>query len=241
MAKPVARSHRFSERGGLARNGIAMIFDLEGFSKFFNQPDIHEYIPKYLNHVLQAVDVCIFGGRKFWLPDQPKLDRTDLLPVHRKFLGDGVLYLWTPAKGKEDFSQAFIFALANRMWNLKNEFAAVNRAASETVPVVELPPRIRIGIARGTVFELPVEGRPEPEYIGFCINLASRLQGYCPALGFLASARLDLPQDLIDRHGYARVVATRIKGFPKEMLFVDREEYARLQEATKKNLFQELA
>jgi hypothetical protein len=50
-------------------DGIAVIFDLQGFSKFANQPDVHDFVPRYLNTVIGAVETCIFGGEAYWLKE----------------------------------------------------------------------------------------------------------------------------------------------------------------------------
>jgi class 3 adenylate cyclase len=105
---------------------------------------------------------------------------------------------------------------------------------------VEVPRRIRFGLARGTVYKLMGQRQEKNEYIGFCINLASRLQRYCPELGFIASARLGLPKATLDKHRYRRVIATKLRGFPKEVVIVDKMEYQQLDQAVKDRLFEEI-
>ena len=137
-----------------------------------------------------------------------------------------------------DFDENFVVILCNRLWNLQNEFAGlIIQRVADDVPVFEVPRRIRFGIARGTVYELTKSGSSEKEYIGFCVNLASRLQHYCPQLGFLASARLGLPKAVLNKHGYQRIVATKIKGFPNEIVVVDKDEFEKLEPAVRKDLF----
>jgi hypothetical protein len=70
-----------------------------------------------------------------------------------------------------------------------------------------------------------------------CINLASRLQKYCAGLNFIASARLNMPSSILQKHNYMKVVATNIKGFPKEIVIVDRSEYAKLDPKVRQDLF----
>ena len=162
MVKTISKSNGLKSRASRAKNGIALIFDLEGFSKFFNQPDVHEYIPEYLNTVIDAVETCIFGGKK---PGENKItyDPLPIFPAHKKFLGDGMLYVWTPPKDAHTFPTPFITLLANRLWNLKRNFGVLNKACVDTVPVFQLPPRIRFGLARGTVYELSAAGSQERE------------------------------------------------------------------------------
>src|SRR5204863_2908169 len=129
-----------------------------------------------------------------------------LLPTHVKFVGDGALYIWTPPKPGDEFGAFFINNLLNRLFNLKLYFPAVLEHCAEDVPVVDLPARIRFGIARGTVFELQHRGSKQKEFIGFCINLANRLQTYCRPLGFIASARIGMSHERIKKHGYKKVI-----------------------------------
>jgi hypothetical protein len=39
--------------------GVALIFDIAGFTNFFNKPDLQYYITTYINHVIECVEVCI--------------------------------------------------------------------------------------------------------------------------------------------------------------------------------------
>jgi class 3 adenylate cyclase len=227
---------RFDPIASLPRNGIALIYDLAGFSHFFNQPDAQEYVPKFLNHVSEALSIALNGGECYWSHGEkfPAL----MPPVYEKFLGDGALYVWTPSEGQSDFDPDFVILLCNRLWNLKNAFAThvVPRAADD-VPIVDRPTKIRFGLARSTVLRLAEAESSRTEYIGFCLNLASRLQSYCPELGFIASARLGLPEKSLADNGYIKVIATSIRGFPAELVVVDKQEFANLPRQIKDKLF----
>jgi class 3 adenylate cyclase len=220
-----------------SHNGIAMIFDLQGFSKFANQPDVHEFVPRYLNTVIAAVEICIFGGEAYWLKEPEDYLPIFILPVHRKFMGDGMLYIWSLEHVPRSKVPGFVTLLCNRLWRLKAGFKRINQACAAG-PITNFPPRIRFGVARGGISELTCGDHEAKEYIGVCINLASRLQHYCPDIGFIASARLDLRDQVLERHDYKRVVAKKIKGFPKEVVIVDRQEYEQLDPNVRKGLFQ---
>jgi class 3 adenylate cyclase len=242
VTKPIERAKDFKPQASRATNGVAVIFDLGGFSKFFNLPDVHTYIPRYLNHVTKCVETAFFGGPWPW-GSKDKVKEVKILshvPVHRKFLGDGALYIWTAPKDSNTFSSSFLRFLVNRLWILQKDFDAINKACANEVPVFELPANIRFGVARGTVFELLVEGSRASEYIGVCVNLASRLQKYCPGLNFIASARLELPPESFQDSGYIKVIATKIKGFPKEIVIVNKREFDALNPQVKKELFIQL-
>ena len=221
-------------------HGLALLYDLEGFSKFFNQPDVQDYVPKFLNHVSQALSLTLFGGNSYWMPGGKEYPPLLQAPIHEKFLGDGMLYVWTLRRGDADFDPAFITDLCNRLWNLKLRFAELLKRAADDVPVVDLPSRVRFGLARGTIYELTRARGTQKEYIGFCINLASRLQKYSPGLGFIASARIGLRDEVLTKHGYIKVVATKIRGFPEEIVVVDKNEFTKLPEPDRTELFRKL-
>jgi len=237
MSEAIDPKWRLEPRATGARNGIAVIWDLAEFAKFFNQADIHRYVPQYINIVLDSVERCFFGGETYWVKDGGVIKPLDQLPVQRKFMGDGALYIWHAGDECGDFSSTFRVALSNRLWNLKSFFSNVNKRALSKLPVAALPARIRFGVASGTIHELTVAGSQEKEYIGVCINLASRLQKYCPDLGFIASARLDIHNSVLKENSYKRVIATAIRGFPNEIVIVDRDEYRELSQSQKKRLF----
>lgn len=239
MAKKIEKTVRFDSTASRPKHAIALIYDLGGFSKFFNQPDVQDYVPRFINHVSKVMSIIFYGGECFWTTEEGKLASLQS-PIHEKFLGDGALYLWTPLRGAKAFSDEFVIYLCNRLWNLKNNFNRVLENCTNDVPVLELPDRIRFGLTRGTVYELSHKGSTNKEYIGFCINLASRLQKYCPELGFIASARIGLPESTLKEHGYIKVIANKIKGFSKEIVIVDKSEFEDLNKEIKKELFKSL-
>jgi class 3 adenylate cyclase len=229
----------FTGKASYPRNAVALLYDLEGFSRFFNQPDVQDYVPAFLNHVSAAMGVNLFGGEAYWA-NYATIDPLQLEVAHEKFTGDGALYILLPPEGASDFPAGTLQHLCNRVWTLKNRFSAVVDKALEMVPVMEVPRKVRFGLSRGSVYELQTQGTKGSEYIGFSINLASRLQKYCPGLGFIASARLMLSDREIMRHGFMKVVATQLRGFADEIVVIDSVEYEALSEETRKQLFKEL-
>jgi class 3 adenylate cyclase len=235
----ITRIH-FEAKASKPRRGLAMIFDLEGFSKFFNQPDSSEYVALFLNHVFEAVNACIYGGENYWLTKHDKLPPLSIPPAHAKFMGDGGLYVWVVPRGHADFRPAFVANLCNRLWNLKTHFPKVVAKSYSNVPVADLPPRIRFGLGAGSIYQLSHASKPRKEFIGVSLNLASRLQTYCPDLGFIASARLGLDDAMLSEYGYVKVIATQLKGFSNEIVFVDNKELVRLKPDTRAALFKDL-
>jgi len=236
--KSQTSTFRFTGKASRPKNAVALLYDLEGFSRFFNHPDVQDYVPAFLNHVSAAMGVCLFGGTEYWT-DNLQLTPLQVQVAHEKFTGDGALYILLPAPGDSDFPSSTLPNLCNRLWNLKQHFGNVVKKCLEEVPVTEVPRNIRFGLSRGSVYELRKPGTSTTEYIGFCLNLASRLQKYCRELGFIASARLMLPDEVIVAHDYLKVVATQIKGFPNEIVLVDKDEYQELSDETRTSLFKE--
>jgi len=230
---------KFRPQASPATQALILTFDLEGFSRFFSQPDVHHYVPIFLNRVFDAVSIVINGGKDYWTPDSGLLKPFLMPPVHQKFLGDGALYIWTFKKGLVEFKKntGDIASFINMIWNLKTFFKNIIKACSDDVPVVDLPQRIRFGVTAGSVYKLTYSKSHDTEYIGYCINLASRLQSYCRELGFIASARIDLPEKTLKKHGYQKVIAKNLKGFPKEIVIVDKKEFNELSEEIKEELF----
>lgn len=230
---------KFSGKASTPKNAIALMYDLGGFSQFFNQADVQDYVPAFLNHVSGAMGVTLFGGKANWTTGKPKLAPLGLRVVHEKFMGDGALYIILPPAGDSDFKTDHLVILCNRLWNLKNNFNKVVKASLDYVPVVEVPRKIRFGVSRGTVYELKNPKTKSREYIGFCINQASRLQSYCPDLGFIASARLMIPNKTLKVNKYRKVIATKLKGFANELVIVDALEYDGLLDKVRNDLFKE--
>lgn len=240
MTTQLTATIKFKKAASRAKEAIVMIYDIASFSKFFNLPDVHRYVPTFINIVSDTISTIFFGGENYWYSDYEKKSYDPLLisPIHEKFLGDGGLYLWTLPKGRKKFPSNFIVELCNSLYDLKNQFQKIIEKCRTEIPIYDLPEGIRFGLAKGTVYELTREGSNDKEYIGICINLASRLQNYCSGLGFIASARMDITEPDLKEFEYIKVVATKIKGFPKEIVVVDKTEFEKLSKETKENLFE---
>jgi hypothetical protein len=212
------------------------MFDLEVFSKFFSQPDVQNYVPRFLNIILDAVELSYKGGNVYWYKDGKEKLRQLPEPIHSKFLGDGGLYIWD----LNAFADEDLISFANRLWSLKTNFNIVTKLAAEEVPIMEIPKRIRFGISAGSVYKLTYERSNKEEFIGYSINLASRLQSYCREVGFIVSGRVNLKTKVLDKHTYKRVIANNIKGFPEEIVIVDKTDYDKLDKGTRTSIFKEI-
>ncbi len=221
----------FKPEASISEQALILIFDLEGFSNFFSSPDVNQYVPNYLNQIFGNMKIIISGGIPYWEENTLYNPLPD--PTHWKFLGDGALYIWQMDKMKEE---ELVFLL-NRLWNIKHHFKKIIDKISADVPVENIPKRIRFGLAAGSVYRLLYHKSRDEEYIGYSINLAARLQSYCKDLGFIASARVRIPDATIREHNYMKVIAKNIKGFPREIVIVDKEEYNVLDSKKKEYLF----
>lgn len=213
-----------------------MIFDMEGFSRFFSHPDISEYVPKFLNLILQEIDATIKGETPYWAVDiDDEAIQIPRLPdvIHSKFLGDGGLYIWR----YNDFTDQQRLDLIATFWLLKLKYKRILKKATEEIPFTGIPKNIRFGIAAGTIYNLSYENGETEEYIGYSINLASRLQSYCRDIGFIVSGRLNIKSADLLKGQFIKVTAGKIKGFPEEMVILDEREYEELDKNIKADLF----
>lgn len=145
---------------------IASVFDLSGFTNFCSQVDPHLSVPEYLSRFLD----WLFSEVKREFVRESYKEGKDLwaeLPFLAKFLGDGVLFLWDTENMYGTEICNVVVSLRNICVNYMEKFYLEIKKA-----VVEPPDMLRCGIARGRVFSV---GNGE-DYVGPCINLASRLQ-----------------------------------------------------------------
>lgn len=226
----------FKHVASIPEQAIILIFDLEGFSKFFSHPDINEYVPKLLNLILGEIDATIKGGKPYWAVDIDEEPITvPAFPelIHSKFLGDGALYIWR----YNDFTEQQRLDLISTFWLLKLKYKRILKKAIEDIPFPGIPKNIRIGIAAGSIHQLIYQDSESEEYIGYSINLANRLQSYCRDIGFIVSGRLNISSADIEGGQYVKVIAQKIKGFPEEIVIIDQKEYESLAENIKTDLF----
>lgn len=226
----------FKHAASITEQAIVLIFDLEGFSKFFSHPDINEYVPKLLNLILGEIDATIKGEKPYWamdIDDEPIVIPAFPELIHSKFLGDGALYIWR----YNDFTEQQRLDLISTFWLLKLKYKRILKKATDEIPFPDIPKNIRFGIAAGTIHQLTYQHSENEEYIGYSINLASRLQNYCSDIGFIVSGRLNISSADLEGGQYVKVVAQKIKGFPEEIVIIDKKEYEALAENIKTDLF----
>ena len=196
---------------------LAAIFDLCGFTTFCSQVDPQLAVPEYLSRFLN----WLFNEVRTGLLKEKTAEETQLwasLPFLAKFRGDGLLFLWDTEKT----SGAEICNIVTSLWeicdNYEHEFYA------EIKRIVAKPPEVlRCGISRGVVFSV---GNGE-DYVGPCINIASRLQKLS-LLTFCVSRRgfdfeKDMPKETSDKY-ILKSVSLRGIG-EDELVWVRKEQF----------------
>jgi len=208
---------------------LAAVFDLSGFTDFCSKVDPHLSVPKYLSRFLD------------WLFDAIRLELTAKsypkskalwaeVPFLAKFLGDGVLFLWNTSNMTEIRICNIVVSLLEICRAYRNTFYPKIKT------VVSSPPKVlRCGIARGRVCSVG----NEQDYVGPCINIASRLQKLS-LLTFCFSQRgFDIEQYM--EEAYRRdFIEKRITlpGIGEELVWIRKEEFKKLPKEEKK-LFRE--
>ncbi len=202
------------------KEAVAAVFDLTGFTSFCNQVDAYLAIPRFLNDFLE----WFFNIVRQNITEQDYGDSSTLwagLPIMVKFLGDGLILLWDARKMTEE-----------QICRLAGSFYLICRAyRAEFYPhictAVNKPPAIlRCGVARGKVFSVG----SDREYVGHCINNASRLSrlgalSFCfPHSGFCVTEYM--PEEYREFF-VPKLVSIRGVG-ENEMVWVARDEFERL-------------
>lgn len=204
---------------------LAAIFDLSGFTDFCSKVDPHLSVPVYLSRFLDwlfdaiRTEFTAKGYRKskaLWCE----------LPFLAKFLGDGVLFLWDTSNMTETRICNIVVSLLCICREYKNTFYR------EIKTVVGSPPKVlRCGIARGKVFSV---GNGE-DYVGSCINIASRLQKLSDLTFCFSQRGFDIEQDMeeVNRRNFVEKRVT-IRGIGEELVWVLKKEFEKLLQEERK-------
>lgn len=145
---------------------IAAVFDLGGFTNFCSQVDPHLSLPRFLKEFLDWLFQIIkseFEEKRF---GEKVLLYADL-PFFGKFMGDGVLFLWNTANmDMRKICNVMIIAE-----HICDEYSEIFVPQAKKY-LSHVPKSLKCGLARGQVCSV---GNGE-DYVGPCINIASRLQ-----------------------------------------------------------------
>lgn len=206
------------------KEAVAAVFDLSGFTNFCNQVDAYLAIPSFLNSFYD----WFFNSIIYGLTDEDG-DNTRYwaeLPVLVKFLGDGLLVVWNAQRMNDEQICRLAATLYNICYAYQQDFYPQIKTAVNKPPSV-----LRCGMSRGKVFTI---GNGS-DYIGHCINTASRLSNlapltFCfPRRGFLIQEYLspDYVQLFVPKHVSIRGVGE------DELVWVVKQEFENLSEKQK--------
>ena len=215
-------------RSKITFEGLAVILDLKDFTAFCDQRDPHHEIPKFLDFFVK----WLFKRLSEELFDS--YDGNDAilwshLPIFGKFLGDGVLLLWDVTDvgrpARKHLVQAFDLICSDyeRVFvrRIKNDF---------TRP----PTKLRCGIAQGQVTSI-AEGN---DYVGMCINIASRLQkleGETFSFGFTKKGLEE--KEGANWYEHFRLIKIPIRGVAREeLVYVLKKEFRTLSKEQQRKL-----
>lgn len=204
-------------------NAISVLFDLEGFTNFCKQIDPHLAVPEYLSEFLK----WLFGQIRIELSEKtyPEGYQTfSEFPFLSKFMGDGILFLWDT----EDLSDIQIFNIVVSMFEICKKYKSTF-FKTISKKIVSPPPRLRCGIARGTIYSI---GNGN-DFVGPCINVSARLQKL-NSLSFCFSRRGLNPEI---NESLAKLIMTKktdIRGIgDEELVCLLKSEYDKLNEDDK--------
>jgi class 3 adenylate cyclase len=204
---------------------IAAVFDLTGFTHFCNQADAYLAIPRFLSdflnwfftHISQSLTVENDGFRSMFWAD---------LPVMVKFLGDGLLVIWNA----RPMSEGQICRLVGTLYKVCHAYRT--EFYPNMLMTINKPPSVlRCGVARGKIFTIG-NGK---DYVGHCINTASRLSHLNPLTFCFPHHGFHVREFMPDN--YARLFVPKyvsLRGIGEnELIWVVKEEFENLPEVAK--------
>jgi class 3 adenylate cyclase len=207
----------FIDRKSESREAIVVSFDLSGFSDFCNRPDACVGLPRFLSNLFDELNRFLMGTIEGFFASG-KSDAGKLAePNFIKYTGDGAILIWL-ADDKVEFTEEFCTGLVTAMRALQARIAAVVPEWEKKWRIHSLPKNARFGIAIGTLYPLCDSSTGFfyniVDYVGYCINLAVRLQDHCREVGFLVHETLHpkIP-------GLVRLEAIGLKGAQVEPVF----------------------
>ena len=205
----------------VSADAIAAVFDLEGFTNFCKQIEPQLSVPHFLSEFLSWLLADI--RREMTQRQDP--DGALLygpLPFFVKFMGDGLLLLWDVASTDDVGRRNIVLSSYEVCEHYQTTFLPRIRATT-----VEAPPRLRCGLARGTVYSV---GNGQ-DFVGSCINMSTRIQKL-PGVTFAFNRRgFNLEDSGADEFFKEAVVVKRlsIRGIGEnELVAVLRKDYEAL-------------
>jgi class 3 adenylate cyclase len=218
-------------------DALAAIFDLQGFTSFCDQRDAHLEVPRFVVSFISWLFESISKGAVKEKKGNQLIQDNQLalwyeLPFFAKFLGDGVLLLWDADTLSSEAKWDIVSSIIVICNDYRAEFLPDN-SGEFTKP----PPSLRCGIARGQITAIG----DEKDFVGLCINVASRLQkleGVSEKVRFsFAFTKKGFPLQAFDEswREQFRLIKIPIRGVEKEeLVYVLKDEYNLLTEDDQK-------
>lgn len=224
----------FSAHEATTHRAIVVSLDLGKFSDFCNQsePSVAIAVPSLIKSIFDSLNQFFSeydksdSGFPLFRDDDGKLPQPDFI----KYTGDGALMFWL-CSPREQFSQEFCDTLVEAMRHFQINLSKQLPEWGKQWRIQRIPRIMRVGIAMGVVYALrpphAFQAFTDPcDYVGYCINLAVRLQSHCPSLGFLVHGILhpSLP-------GMEQRTAIKLKGTQDEPVALFSEDLLRVPPA----------
>ena len=207
---------------------LAVIVDLKDFTIFCDQRDPHLVVPQFLKSFLE----WLFDRLRTQLLMEEQRNNVVLwshLPFFGKFLGDGVLLLWDVAEMNGVAKRSLVQSFDLICDDYETEFLQ-----SLKKHISMPPPKLRCGMAQGQVTSM-ADGR---DFVGLCINIASRLQKLADGAFSYAFTQKGLePEVATDWYqGWDfRLIKIPIRGISKdELVYVPNSEFRKLSKDLKR-------
>jgi class 3 adenylate cyclase len=209
-------------------DALAVILDLKDFTGFCDQREPHAVVPEFLESFLK----WLFDRISEELLDHQDQENVFLwthLPIFGKFLGDGVLLVWdvTELSGE---ARLYIVQAFDLICNEYERIFLKKIRRTFTRP----PSKLRCGIAQGQVTSI-ANGE---DYVGMCINIASRLQKLDEGAFSFAFTRKGLDEKAgADWYRDFVLIKIPIRGITREeLVYVLRREHKRLPKKRQREL-----
>ena len=207
---------------------LAVIVDLKDFTVFCDQRDPHLVVPQFVKEFLE----WLFDRLRAELLMEEAGNNVVLwshLPFFGKFLGDGVLLLWDVTDMGGEAKVSILESFDIICTDYKTTFLPSLKQYTSTPP-----PKLRCGMAQGQVTSI-ADGR---DFVGLCINIASRLQKLADgAFSFAFTQKGFEPAEGTEWYdGWDfRLIKIPIRGiFKDELVYVPNVEFRKLSKDLKR-------
>jgi len=203
---------------------ISAVFDLEGFTLFCSQTEPELYAGRFLKDFFD----WLFNSIKVETISETFNDGYELfhaLPFYSKFLGDGVLFIWDTVEMDDITQHNLLVSLSNICDNYASNFYPTVKDK-----YIGIPKKLRCGVAKGSVYSIGERN----DFIGPCINLASRLQAL-PGITFAFSRKGFNPEARFE--DYSNIWVKKqivIRGYNfNEIIVLPKLDFSRMSEEDK--------